>query len=365
MAEVSLKVFCSYSHKDESLRDELANHLSAFTHQGVISIWHDRNISAGEEWNDEIKTNLKTADIILLLISSDFIASKYCWTVEVQTAIERHEAGDACVIPVILRSIYWKSTPFAKLQSLPKNAEPVTSWADRDAAFTNVAEGFWNAAEKLIEARKQKFRQQEEIGSLQNLKEREEAERVRQEHQFTSNNLSSEKDVDYTRLHDLLKAEKWKQADEETLAVMLKASGREREGSLDFKSFENFPCADLRTIDQLWVKYSNGHFGFSVQKRIWERERKDYEKFGEYVGWLKYEIVGEKENVNKLLELLGFKEETVTRTQQRWLNYSEFRFNTSSPKGHLPYKGWGIGDYSGLGVVCFSIFAPKLIECNL
>ncbi|MEI2580272.1 GUN4 domain-containing protein [Scytonema sp. PRP1] len=82
--------------------------------------------------------------------------------------------------------------------------------------------------------------------------------------------LPSEKGVDYTRLRDLLAAGKWKEADEETFAVMLKASGRENDGWLDIESIKNFPCTDLRTIDQLWVKYSNGGFGFSVQKRIWE-----------------------------------------------------------------------------------------------
>ncbi|MDZ8078994.1 MAG: GUN4 domain-containing protein [Nostoc sp. DcaGUA01] len=381
MAEVSLKVFCSYCHKDESLRDQLANHLSAFRHQGVISIWHDRNISAGQEWDDEIKENLKTADIILLLISSDFIASKYCWSVEVKTAIERHDAGEACVIPVILRSVYWKSTPLARLQSLPKNAEPVKSWSDPDAAFTNVAEGFWNAAEKLIEVRKQKLKQQEEAEKLQRLREQEETqklqlqqqaeeanrqlkeahrverlpeqieverwrqeeaerlqqlqkqeevERLRQEQQSAGNNLPSEKGVDYTRLRDLLEAGKWKEADQETLAVMLKASGREQEGWLNFESIEKFPCSDLRTIDQLWVKYSNGRFGFSVQKRIWESVggtlHTDYEtwcKFGDRVGWRKWRTA---RVVNRV----------VKQSKQEWLDYSDLTFDTSASEGHLP-----------------------------
>ncbi|MEH1888263.1 MAG: toll/interleukin-1 receptor domain-containing protein [Nostoc sp.] len=81
----------------------------------------------GEEWDYQINDNLNTADIILLLISSDFLFSKYCWDVEVKKAIERHHAGEACVIPVILRSVDWSGAPFAKLQALPKNAEPVVS----------------------------------------------------------------------------------------------------------------------------------------------------------------------------------------------------------------------------------------------
>lgn len=85
-----------------------------------------------------------------------------------------------------------------------------------------------------------------------------------------ADDLSSERGIDYRNLRDLLKAGKWKEADEETLNVMLKAVGRESKRLLDSDSIDNFPCKDLRTIDQLWVKYSNGRFGFSVQKRIWE-----------------------------------------------------------------------------------------------
>ncbi|RCJ17764.1 hypothetical protein A6770_33640 [Nostoc minutum NIES-26] len=157
MPEVSLQLFFSYSHKDEALRDELANHLSILTRQGVISSWHDRKILPGEERDRQINENLNTADIILLLISSDFIASNYCWDVEVTTAIERHNAGEACVIPIILRRVDWSGTPFAKLQSLPKNAEPITSWTNRDDAFANVAQGIRTAAEQLIEKRQQKL----------------------------------------------------------------------------------------------------------------------------------------------------------------------------------------------------------------
>lgn len=395
MTEVSLKVFCSYSHKDELLRKELVNHLSVFTHQGKISIWHDGTIMPGEVWDQQIKHNLNTADIILLLVSSDFMASQYCWEVEVTKAIERHNAGDACVIPIILRSVYWKSASFARIQGLPKDMQnnilPVKSWTDQDAAFTNVAEGFWNAAEKLIEARKQKLRQQEETERLQRLREQEEtqklqlqqaeeanrqlkeaqrlqglreqieaerqrqqeaerlqqqreqeeAEKLRQEQQSTGNDLLSEKGVDYTRLRDLLRDCEWKQADRETLAVMLKATGREKESWLNTESIENFPCTDLRTIDQLWVKYSNGHFGFSVQKRIWESVEGDYEKFGDRVGWRKSEIV-------VIEKWFGLKQQTENKT--RWLRVDELTFSLSAPEGHLPVDVSVWGGFGGAWV---------------
>ncbi|MEH2162178.1 MAG: SUMF1/EgtB/PvdO family nonheme iron enzyme [Nostoc sp.] len=154
---MSLKVFCSYSHNDEPLKDELAKHLTMLERQGVISTWHDRKIPPGREWDQQINENLNTADIILLLVSSDFIYSKYCWDVEVTKAIERHEVGEACVIPIILRNVSWQSAPFAKLQALPKNAQPVKSWNNQDDAFTNIAEGIKFAAEQLIKERQQKW----------------------------------------------------------------------------------------------------------------------------------------------------------------------------------------------------------------
>ncbi|MGV0106899.1 TIR domain-containing protein [Nostoc sp. DSM 114167] len=158
MADVSLeplKVFCSYSHNDEPLKDELAKHLTMLERQGIISTWHDRKIPPGREWDEEINENLNIADIILLLVSSDFIYSKYCWDVEVTKAIQRHEAGEACVIPIILRNVSWQDAPFAKLQALPKNTQPIKSWSNQDDAFANVAQGIKFAAEQLIKERQQ------------------------------------------------------------------------------------------------------------------------------------------------------------------------------------------------------------------
>lgn len=153
---MSLKVFFSYSHADEPLKNELVKHLGILKRQGVISTWDDREIPPGGEWNQLINENLNTADIILLLVSADFIHSEYCWDVEVTTAIQRHEAGEACVIPIILRSVDWDNAPFAQLQSLPKNTLPIKSWNNQDDAFKNVAQGIKSAAEKLIRERQQK-----------------------------------------------------------------------------------------------------------------------------------------------------------------------------------------------------------------
>ena len=145
----AIEVFFSYSHKDEELRNELKKHLSILKRQGVITGWHDRRIGAGKEWEGEIDAHLNTAYIILLLISSDFLASDYCYDVEMKRAMERHEAGEARVIPIILRSCDWRGAPFGKLQALPKDTKPVTSWTNQDEAFTDVARGIRAAVEDL------------------------------------------------------------------------------------------------------------------------------------------------------------------------------------------------------------------------
>ncbi|MEH2424372.1 MAG: GUN4 domain-containing protein [Nostoc sp.] len=124
-------------------------------------------------------------------------------------------------------------------------------------------------------------------------------------------------------------------------------------------SVENFPCTDLRTIDQLWVKYSNGRFGFSVQKRIWESVGKDYGKFGDRVGWRKWRTVV----VDKWF---GLRQQT--EKQSEWLNDSDLLFNTSAPEGHLPtaphqqLKGVGLVGFWGFGG---GVFFSRIETCKL
>ena len=146
-----IKLFFSYSHKDEDLRDELAKHLSILKRQGVLEAWHDRNIDAGAEWANKIDEHMNEAQIILLLISSDFMASDYCYDIEMKRAMERHDAKEAVVIPVILRSCVWQGAPFGKLQGLPKDMKPVDAWPNRDQAFTDIAQGIRKVVEKLAE----------------------------------------------------------------------------------------------------------------------------------------------------------------------------------------------------------------------
>ena len=144
-----IELFISYSHKDEALRERLGTHLSLLKRQRVIDEWHDRRIGAGQEWAGAIDEHLSSAAVILLLVSSDFLASDYCYDLEMTRALERDDAGDARVIPVILRSVDWHGAPFAKLQALPKGGRPVTSWSNQDEAFTDVARGIRAAVEAL------------------------------------------------------------------------------------------------------------------------------------------------------------------------------------------------------------------------
>ncbi|MFL6209294.1 MAG: COR domain-containing protein [Pyrinomonadaceae bacterium] len=140
------RLFYSYSHKDEGLRNELETHLKLLQRQGLIEPWHDRKIEAGNDWKQKIDENLERADIILLLVSADFIASDYCYAIELQRALERQASDEATVIPVILRDVDLQGAPFAGLQYLPTAGKAITTWPDKDTAWRNVAEGIRKVA---------------------------------------------------------------------------------------------------------------------------------------------------------------------------------------------------------------------------
>ena len=142
-------VFFSYCHADEALRDQLEKQLAMLRRQGVINTWHDRRINAGQEIDSAIDEHINSDEIILLLVSPDFIASDYCYNIEMKRAMERHQTGEAIVIPVILRACDWHYAPFGKLLGTPQDGKPVTLWPDRDEAFLQVAKEVRNAAGKL------------------------------------------------------------------------------------------------------------------------------------------------------------------------------------------------------------------------
>jgi hypothetical protein len=144
-----IELFYSYAHSDERLRKRLETHLNALRQQGIITEWYERKIVAGTDWKQSIDAHLMRATVILLLISPDFLASDYCYGVEMQRALARHAVGEASVIPVILRPVDWQGAPFAHLQCVPTDARPVTTWSNRDEAFRDVAKAIRTAIEQL------------------------------------------------------------------------------------------------------------------------------------------------------------------------------------------------------------------------
>ena len=137
----NIRVFYSYAHADESYRSKLEKHLKLLQRQGVIDAWHDRKIGAGEEWEAVLQGHLENAQIILLLISPDFMASDYCYDIEMKRALERHRQGEARVVPVALRPVDNYAAPFMHLQGLPPGFRPISEWDNEDRAFAEIALG--------------------------------------------------------------------------------------------------------------------------------------------------------------------------------------------------------------------------------
>jgi hypothetical protein len=148
--EKNVVLFYSYSHKDERMRNKLEGHLSLLKREGLISEWHDRKILPGKDLDESIDENLQKANVVLLLVSSEFIASDYCWGVEVKQAMTRADQKQAIVIPVILRPCEWHSAPFGRLEALPTDGRPVASnWKNQDEAFEDIAKGIRRLVKSL------------------------------------------------------------------------------------------------------------------------------------------------------------------------------------------------------------------------
>lgn len=147
--QAPVQLFFSYAHEDETLRDELSKHLSTLKSQGIIGEWHDRQILPGQNWAETIDARIEQAQVILLLVSPDFLASEYCRAIEVRRALERDARKEAVVIPVILRPCSWEREEFGKLQALPKNGKPIVNWPSHDEGFLNVEQGIHRVIQEL------------------------------------------------------------------------------------------------------------------------------------------------------------------------------------------------------------------------
>lgn len=151
-------LFYSYAHEDEGLRDELQGHLKILERRGLLAPWHDRRIVPGQDWSQQIDTHLRVAELVLLLVSKDFIESDYIMGTELGAAMQRHAAQQTVVVPIVVRAVDLDpedaaDLPFLKLQGLPTNLRPVTSWPNRDEAWTDVAKGLRATVKGIRERR--------------------------------------------------------------------------------------------------------------------------------------------------------------------------------------------------------------------
>jgi len=187
MTTAPLKTFICYAREDRAALESLMGHLAVFQRNGQVQFWYDREITGGKNWDDEIRFNLKTADIVLLLVSPDFFRSDYIHSVELDEALRADRAGEALVVPVILKKCLWhKDANISRLQALPAEGKPVfdkTHWPDPDDALYNIAEEFDRILEDPATAGRRLRRieriQQEEAAEREQLAA--EAERQKQE----------------------------------------------------------------------------------------------------------------------------------------------------------------------------------------
>lgn len=156
MSSEPYEIFISYAHGDEDLLEKLQKHLAGLRNASLINEWQDRRILLGTDWAGQIDKHLNSARIILLLISSDFFASNYCSKIEMPRALERCEAGEARVIPIILRPVEWETWPISRLECAPRDARPVTSWTDPNEAFVDVVKGIRKVIQELGEEDKKR-----------------------------------------------------------------------------------------------------------------------------------------------------------------------------------------------------------------
>lgn len=136
-----MKVFISYAHRDEEFKRTLDEHLAGLKRKGDISTWNDRCIKPASDWENSIDENLESADIVVLLVSSSFLSSDYCFSIELERALTNHREGSCKVVPVIVRACDWEDLDIGKIQSLPTDAVPVNKWDDEDTAWLDVVKG--------------------------------------------------------------------------------------------------------------------------------------------------------------------------------------------------------------------------------
>jgi hypothetical protein len=211
MSKQAVEIFIAYARRDSAYLEELRTHFAPLVRSGRVRIWYDGEIQPGTVWESAIKEHLHQADIILLLLSADAIASDYFYEKEVADALQRHEQGEARVVPFILRACAWKATALAELQAIPKDGKPVTAWKERDDAYADAVESLWHivaqieqersaqaeaAAQEKAAQREAERRQEEEARRRREAAaeaERAEQERLRREAEAQQRRLAEER----------------------------------------------------------------------------------------------------------------------------------------------------------------------------
>ena len=148
-----IDVFIAYSHSDLPYKDELKKFLRPLLREERISLWDDFDLEAGQDWDAKIKERLYGADLVLLLVSADSLASDYFYGKEVKVSLERHARGEAIVVPVILRHCDWTATPLGSLEALPEKGRPVADWPTRDQAFQDITSRLRRVVQSLEQRR--------------------------------------------------------------------------------------------------------------------------------------------------------------------------------------------------------------------
>jgi TIR domain len=162
-AEGSVEIFCSYSHKDDKFCEAFIDLLKPMKRRKLIQVWHDRKIPPGSDWARDIDAHLNRADIITLLVSSDFLASGYCYENEGKRALERQELKEALVVPIIIRPCDWADEPFARLQAMPTDGKAVTAWDNQDLAWTDVARNLKLRVKEVLQQKLDKIKAERDL----------------------------------------------------------------------------------------------------------------------------------------------------------------------------------------------------------
>jgi GUN4-like/TIR domain len=320
MAEQNFDVFLAHSSRDKPLIRQMYHSLKK---RGLRPWLDEEEIAPGTSFQDEIQQAIAQIKTAAICIGQGGLGK---WqALELKSFITQCVEKDIPVIPVLLPGV--KVIP----ESLPFLREFHAVTFGQDMEDERALYGLeWG-----ITGQKPQKRQSEPANP---------------QPPIATDDLSSERfgATYYTQLRDLLKAQDWKAADQETAHRMCEVMGRQKEGWLRVEDLQKFPCQDLQTIDRLWVKYSNGHFGFSVQKKIWQEcgsptsSGKDWDRFCVKVGW-------------------------QNTAATAYLNYSDLKFDPSlSPTGELPLDGGLERVWVGFfwKVMEFSSLAQRLVDCN-